>query len=70
MPKKEKAKKEEKISIPKITAELLPFVFIDKGLFYMSDKSYADIMQIVTKDLISASESEIEFDMLQFEKFY
>ena len=70
MPKKEKAKKEEKISIPKITAELLPFVCIDKGLFYMSDKSYADIMQIVTKDLISASESEIEFDMLQFEKFY
>ena len=70
MPKKEKAKKEEKISIPKSTAELLPFVCIDKGLFYMSDKSYADIMQIVTKDLISASESEIEFDMLQFEKFY
>ena len=45
MPKKEKVKKEEKISIPKSTAELLPFVCIDKGLFYMSDKSYADIMQ-------------------------
>ena len=45
MPKKEKAEKEEKISIPKSTVELLPFVCIDKGLFYMSDKSYADIMQ-------------------------
>ena len=67
MPKKHK---EEKIYIPKSTAELLPFVCIDKGLFYMNDKSYVDIMQIVTKDLISASESEIEFDMLQFEKFY
>ena len=67
MPKKSK---EEKIYIPKGTAELLPFVCIDKGLFYMNDKSYVDFMQIVTKDLISASESEIEFDMLQFEKFY
>ena len=62
--------KEEKIYIPKSTAELLPFVCTHKGLFYMNDKSYVDIMQIVTKDLISASESEIEFDMLQFEKFY
>ena len=67
MPKKPK---EEKIYIPKNTAELLPFICTHKGLFYMSDKSYVDIMQIVTKDLISASESEIEFDMLQFEKFY
>ena len=66
MPKKPK---EEKIYIPKNTAELLPFVCTHKGLFYMSDKSYVDIMQIVTKDLISASESEIKFDMLQFEKF-
>ena len=68
--KKKKKEKEEKVYIPKSTAELLPFIGIDKGLFFMNDKSYVDIFQIVTKDLISASESEIEFDMLQFEKFY
>ena len=49
---------------------LLPFVGIDKGLFLMRDNSYMDIFRLVTKDLISASESEIELDMLQFEKFY
>ena len=65
-----KNKKEQEISIPKSTAELLPFVGIDKGLFLMRDNSYMDIFRIITKDLISASESEIEFDMLQFEKFY
>ena len=54
----------------KNTTELLPFVGIDKGLFLMRDNSYMDIFRLVTKDLISASESEIELDMLQFEKFY
>ena len=56
--------------MPKSTTELLPFVGIDKGLFLMRDNSYMDIFKLVTKDLISASESEIELDMLQFEKFY
>ena len=65
-----KNKKEQEISIPKSTSDLLPFVGVDKGLFLMWDKSYMDIFRIVTKDLISASESEIELDMLQFEKFY
>ena len=54
----------------KNTTELLPFVGIDKGLFLMRDNSYMDIFRLVTKDLISASESEIELDILQFEKFY
>ena len=54
----------------KNTTELLPFVGIDKGLFLMRDNSYMDIFKLVTKDLISASESEIELDILQFEKFY
>ena len=54
----------------KNTTELLPFVGIDKGLFLMRDNSYMDIFRIITKDLISALESEIELDMLQFEKFY
>lgn len=65
-----KKKKEEKVSISKSTANLLPFVCIDKEMFYMTDKSYMDIFQITTKDLMSASESEVELDMLQFEKFY
>ena len=65
-----KNKKEQEISIPKSTADLLPFVGTDKGLFLMQDNSYMDIFRIITKDLISASEFEIELDMLQFEKFY
>lgn len=60
----------ENNSITKSTMELLPFISIDKNIFYMNNKTYMDIFQITTKDLISASESEIEFDMLQFEKFY
>ncbi len=65
-----KKAKEETIYVPKSTAEILPFLGIDKDIFLMRDKSYMDIFQIVTKDLISLSETETEFDMLQFEKFY
>ncbi len=57
-------------SVPKSTLELLPFVCFDKDIFYMKDKSYMDIFQITTKDLIAAPDSDVEFDMLQFEKFY
>ena len=63
-------KKEKEVYVPKSTAELLQFACIDKEMFYMTDKSYMDIFQITTKDLMSASESEVELDMLQWEKFY
>ena len=42
----------------KNTAELLPFVGIDKGLFLMRDNSYMDIFRLVTKDLIVSVKSE------------
>ena len=69
---REKQANESKSKKPvqKSTLDLLPFVCIDKGIFYMRDKSYMDIFQITTKDLIAAPDSDVEFDMLQFEKFY
>ena len=74
MPKKgsisDKPESSQNTTIIRKTSELLPIIGMDKGLFCMSDGSYMDIFRIVTKDLISAAESEIEFDMLQFEKFY
>ncbi len=74
MPKKEsisdKSESSKSTAIIRKTAELLPIIGMDKGLFCMSDGSYMDIFRIVTKDLISAAESEIELDMLQWEKFY
>ena len=74
MPKKgsisDKPESSKSTTIIRKTAELLPIIGMDKGLFCMSDGSYMDIFRIVTKDLISAAESEIELDMLQWEKFY
>ena len=74
MPKKgsisDKPESSQNTTIIRKTAELLPIIGMDKGLFCMSDGSYMDIFRIVTKDLISAAESEIELDMLQWEKFY
>ena len=74
MPKKEsisdKSESSKSTAIIRKTAELLPIIGMDKGLFCMSDGSYMDIFRIVTKDLISAADSEIELDMLQWEKFY
>lgn len=74
MPKKgsisDKPESSKSTAIIRKTAELLPIIGMDKGLFCMSDDSYMDIFRIVTKDLISAAESEIELDMLQWEKFY
>ena len=74
MPKKEsisdKSESSKSTAIIRKTTELLPIIGMDKGLFCISDGSYMDIFRIVTKDLISAAESEIELDMLQWEKFY
>lgn len=62
--------KEEKVSVSKTTVDLLPFVGIEKNIFYMRDNTYMDIFKFTTKDLISASASELDFDMIQFERFY
>ena len=74
MPKKETVSEKTATTksnpVSRKASDLLPIIGMDKGLFCMSDGSYMDIFRIVTKDLISAAESEIEFDMLQFEKFY
>ena len=74
MPKKDsisdKSEASKSTAFIRKTSELLPIIGMDKGLFCMSDGSYMDIFRIVTKDLISAAESEIELDMLQWEKFY
>ena len=53
------SKEDKAVYVPKSTADLLPFVCVDKDIFYMSDKSYMDLFRIVTKDLVSASESEV-----------
>ena len=66
----DKPESSQNTTIIRKTSELLPIIGMDKGLFCMSDGSYMDIFRIVTKDLISAAESEIELDMLQWEKFY
>ena len=62
--------KDKKEYVPKKTADLLPFARMEKGIFLMKNGTCMDIFRIITKDLISASDSDIEFDMLQFEKFY
>lgn len=68
--KNKKAKKRNSEYIPKNTSELLPFARIEKNMFCMDNGGYMDLFRITTKDLTSVSESEVERDMLQFEKFY
>ena len=63
-------KMKEKEYIPASTAALIPICTIDKGLFVLKDGTYMDIFEITSKDLISASDDEVEYDMLQWQKFH
>ena len=50
--------------------ELLPIKDIENDYFILSDNSIIDVFQIKTKNLSSASEDEIEFDIMQFSRLY
>lgn len=67
---KEEAKKKKK---EKARAELIPLPIIDineYGLFVLEDGTYADIFEIVTKDLMSLSEDDLKYDQYTWDKLY
>lgn len=54
------------------TLENIPIVSYDErnGYYLMGDGSNMDILMIQTKDLITSSEDEVEYDCLKFAKLY
>ena len=64
--------KKEKIHITDTVKDVIDVYFYDDKLkcFIMKDKSYMDIIQINTKDLVSASEDDIEYDIMRYIKLY
>ena len=60
--------KKEKIHITDTVKDVIDVYFYDDKLkcFIMKDKSYMDIIQINTKDLVSASEDDIEYDIMRY----
>ena len=64
--------RKEKIHITDTVKDVIDVYFYDDKLkcFIMKDKSYIDIIQINTKDLVSASEDDIEYDIMRYIKLY
>lgn len=67
-----KKEKKKKADVRKTTAELIPVADYDDdlGLYRMKDGSCMDLIRIQEKDLVNASEDEVEFDCLKFAKAY
>ena len=65
-------KKEKKPYIPPTTKAVMDHAYYDDDLkcFVMKDKSYMDLIQINTKDLVSSSDDEVEYDIMKFAKLY
>lgn len=67
-----KSVKKKNSSLGTTMFALMPFVEYDPVLnaFQMIDDAYFDIYSIVCKNLASASESDIEYDILLYSRFY
>ena len=68
----DKNKKEKKPYIPPTTKKVMEQAFYDDKLkcFVMTDNTYMDLIQINTKDLVSSSDDEVEYDIMKFAKLY
>lgn len=68
----DKKEKKKKAAVRKTTAELIPVMDYDDdlGFYRMRDGSCMDLIRIQEKDLVNASEDEVEFDCLKFAKAY
>ena len=64
--------RKEKNHITDTVKDVIDVYFYNDKLkcFIMKDKSYIDIIQINTKDLVSASEDDIEYDIMRYIKLY
>lgn len=70
---KEETEKNTDTENTKQSSDILPFKNYDDAHHCYIDKNtgeYMDFLKIMPKDLIGASDSEIEFDDLKFAKFY
>lgn len=58
--------------VPKSVLEQIQIRYYDEaeGFYVLKDGSNLDLLQIQSKDLISASEDEVEYDCLKFAKLY
>lgn len=67
---KNEKKKSDKVG--KTVAELIPLADYDleQHCYRMKDNTYLDIMQLNTKDLLTSSRDEVEYDCLKFAKLY
>lgn len=67
-----KGQKNKNPVIKRTVLELLPEreYVPEKECFRLEDGSYMDLLQIISKDLINASEDEVEYDCLKFAKAY
>lgn len=68
----EKNKKEKKPYIPLTIKNVMEMAFYDDelGCFVMTDKTYMDLIQINTKDLVSSADDDVEYDIMKFAKLY
>ena len=69
--KPEKEKAEEK-RLDKTTLDVLPIRYYDEELeaIVLKDDLYMDLLEVILKDRVNASEDEIEYDILTLAKFY
>lgn len=65
-------RKEKTPYIPATIKSVMDHAFYDDRLecFIMKDKTYMDLIQINTKDLVSSSDDEVEYDLMKFAKLY
>lgn len=58
--------------LKKTVLDIVPVRFYDteRQCYQMDDGSCMDLMQIRSKDLVNASEDEVEYDCLKFSKLY
>lgn len=65
-------KKEDKktASETKSINDIIPIVDTFKGCFKLKDGTFMDIVQVKCKDLVNASESDVNFDMYSLTKLY
>ena len=67
-----KNNKANKTHVSDTVKDIIDIYFYDDKLkcFIKKDKTYMDIIQINTKDLVSASNDDIEYDIMRYIKLY
>lgn len=70
--KKPEKKKTEEKRFDKTTLDVLPIRYYDEEIesFVLKDDLYMDLLEVILKDRVNASEDEIEYDILTLAKFY